>query len=318
MTMRRVGLSFVRWFDAWAGLDLSKEDEKRDTQDRSIDWLRVLPFALMHVAAIAVIWVGWSPVAVAVAIGLYVLRMFAITAFYHRYFSHRTFKTSRVAQFLFAAWAMTSIQRGPIWWASHHRHHHRHSDEKGDVHSPRQDGFLWSHVLWLISRPNYAPRLKLVPDLMRYPELRFLDRFDILVPTLFALALFGFGEALALFAPGLGTNGWQMLVWGFVISTLALFHGTFTINSLAHSWGRQRFKTGDDSRNSWVLALITLGEGWHNNHHRYPGSVRQGFYWWEFDPTYYALRVLEALGIVWDLNPVPARVLEDGRTRKAA
>ena len=295
--------SLLRWFDAGTG-SKAVDDTSRDR----IDWTRILPFVGMHAACLGVFWVGVSPVAVSAAVGLYVLRMFAITGFYHRYFSHRTFKTSRAAQFAFAVLGASAVQRGPVWWAAHHRHHHAHSDRPEDVHSPSQRGFLWSHMGWFLSRGHFAPDLARVRDLLRYPELRWLDRFDILVPFLLALGLLLVGEWLAVAHPGLGTSGGQMLVWGFFVSTVACYHGTYTINSLCHVWGRRRYATGDESRNNFWLALITLGEGWHNNHHRYPMSTRQGFYWWEVDITYYGLRLLAALGLIWDLKPVPREV----------
>lgn len=291
------------WFDSWAGVD-----ENEDFEPRSIDWMRVVPFIVLHLACLLVFAVGWSPIAVCVAVALYLVRMFAITAFYHRYFSHRAFSTSRVVQFLGALLGSTAIQRGPLWWASHHRAHHSHSDTPSDVHSPREHGFLWSHVGWIVARANFRTRLELVRDLARFPELRFLDRFDILVPVLTIPSLYGFGALLERFAPSLGTSGMQMLVWGFVVSTIALYHLTFTINSVAHRIGTRRYATRDDSRNNWALALITLGEGWHNNHHHYQASARQGFRWWEVDITYYVLRLMAALGLVWDLKPVPALV----------
>jgi len=304
--------TLLRWFDAGTGSKVV-EDASRDR----IDWARILPFVGMHAACLAVFWVGVSPVAVGAAVALYVLRMFAITGFYHRYFSHRTFKTSRAAQFAFAVLGASAVQRGPIWWAAHHRHHHAHSDRPEDVHSPRQHGFLWSHMGWFLSRGHFAPDLGRVRDLLRYPELRWLDRFDILVPIVLALSLLLLGQWLAVAYPGLGTSGGQMLVWGFFVSTVACYHGTYTINSLCHVWGRRRYATGDESRNNFWLALITLGEGWHNNHHRYPMSARQGFYWWEVDFTYYGLRLLSALGLIWDLKPVP-RAVRDVHTAVAS
>ena len=294
----------LSWFDASA---TSGSDEA--TRDR-VDWARILPFVGMHVACLAVFWVGVSAFAVGTAVALYLLRMFAITGFYHRYFSHRTFKTSRAAQFAFAVLGASAVQRGPIWWAAHHRHHHAHSDKADDVHSPKQRGFVWSHMGWFLSRRHFAPDLGRVRDLLRYPELRWLDRFDILVPFLLALGLLLAGQWLEAQRPELGVTGGQLLVWGFFVSTVACYHGTYTINSLCHVWGRRRYATGDESRNNFWLALITLGEGWHNNHHRYPMSVRQGFYWWEIDITYYLLRVLAAAGIIWDLKPVPREVRE--------
>jgi len=305
--LHTLGVAVARWFDTSAGTkDHSQEPPK-------VDWARCLPFVFLHVMCFGVIWVGWSWVAVGVCIGLYFIRMFAITGLYHRYFSHRTFKTSRWCQFAFAVLGNSAVQRGPLWWAAHHRHHHQHSDMPEDAHSPIQHGFIWSHIGWITAKRNFSTNLAAVPDLARFPELRFIDRFDIVVPILLALALFFLGVILAHVAPELGTSGFQMLVWGFFISTVALFHGTCTINSLAHVFGRRRFETTDTSRNSFLLSLITLGEGWHNNHHHYQSTVRQGFYWWEFDPTYYTLVMLSWLGLVSDLKPIPARVFEQAR-----
>jgi stearoyl-CoA desaturase (delta-9 desaturase) len=301
--MTRAWNAIMRWFDTGAAAHLPSDHE----MDR-VDWARIMPFAAMHLACLGVIWVGASPVAIGMAVALYVLRMFAITGFYHRYFSHRTFKASRGTQFAFALLGASAVQRGPIWWAAHHRHHHVHSDRPEDVHSPLQRGFLWSHMGWFLSRKHFAPDLGRVRDLLRYPELRWLDRFDILVPFGLALGLLLLGRFLAAQWPELGTSGGQMLVWGFFISTVACYHGTYTINSLCHVWGRRRYATGDGSRNNFLLALITLGEGWHNNHHRYPASARQGFYWWEIDLTYYGLRLLEMLGLIRDLKSVPPRI----------
>lgn len=299
---RATGLwaSIRGWFDNEAAVPSAHPAAHR------IDWLRLLPFVAMHVACFAVIWVGVSVTAVAVAVVLYAVRMFAITGFYHRYFSHCAFRTSRAAQFVFAVAGATGVQRGALWWASQHRHHHLHSDQQADTHSPGQHGFLWSHMGWFMAPQNFATRGELVENFARYPELRFLDRYDTLVPLALGVLLYAAGEVLASAAPGLGVTGLQLVVWGFCISTVALYHATFTINSLAHRYGRRRYATRDDSRNNAWLALLTFGEGWHNNHHHYPGAARQGFYWWEIDLTYYGLKVLAALGIIWDLKEVPA------------
>lgn len=287
--------------------------------DNGNKWTLPVPFLLLNLSVLFVFVVGVSWIAVAVAVGLYLVRMFGITAGYHRYFSHRTYKASRPVQFLLAFLGNTAAQRGPLWWAAHHRHHHVTSDTPEDAHSPIQEGGFWnSHMLWWGRRSNTSTRMERVKDLAKYPELVFLDRFDWIAPLVLALFTFGLGVALEAWAPGLGTTGWQMLVWGFVISTVVLFHGVATINSLAHVFGSRRFKTGDDSRNNFWLALITLGEGWHNNHHHYPNSARQGFYWWEVDFSWYGLRALEKLGLVRGLKSVPARVLADGRDRIAA
>ena len=300
-----------RWFDSY-----SNHEQADNSAVHKIDWLRTIPFIALHLSVLFVLVVGWSPIALGIAVGLYSLRMFAITGFYHRYFSHKAFRTSRFMQFLFAVVGASAVQRGPLWWAAHHRLHHVNADKDGDEHSPRQHGFFWSHMGWFLSRHNFATRLDKVQDFARYPELRFLDRYDVLIPTLLAVSLFVLGETLALHLPEAGTNGWQLVVWGFVISTVVLYHITFTINSLAHSVGHRRFATRDDSRNNLVLAVLTFGEGWHNNHHFYPGSARQGFAWWEFDITYYLLRLLQSLGLIWDLRPVPERVLQQrSRTR---
>jgi stearoyl-CoA desaturase (delta-9 desaturase) len=249
-----------------------------------------------------------------VAVALFALRMFAVTAFYHRYFSHRAFRASRAAQFVFAVLAASAVQRGPLWWASHHRHHHAHSDRPADSHSAREHGFLWSHVGWFLAGDNFATRLELVPDLVRFPELRWLDRYDVAVPALLVLSLCALGAGME--HAGVATSGAQLLVWGFCISTVALYHATFTINSLAHRFGSRRYATRDDSRNNWWLALLTFGEGWHNNHHHFPGAARQGFYWWEADVSYYGLRLLAALGIVRDLRAVPLSAREARRVAR--
>lgn len=292
----------MRWFDTGASAPVAGSANR-------VDWLRAIPFVAMHLACLAVIWVGVSWVAVGVALALYAVRMFAITAFYHRYFAHRTFRTSRGVQFVFAVIGAASVQRGPLWWAAHHRNHHRHTETAADPHSPTVHGFWWSHMGWFLTAEGFRTDWARIPDLAKYPELRWLDRFDTLVPVALAAALFGLGALLEHYAPGLGTSGGQMLVWGFFISTVVLFHATVTINSLAHRFGSRRFATGDDSRNNLWLALLTFGEGWHNNHHFFPGTARQGFYWWEVDVTWYGLRAMAALRLVRDLKPVPAWVL---------
>lgn len=294
--LRRLGRSLALWFDTSAATPPAAPG---GAGAKRVEWLRVMPFIGMHLMCLGVFVVGWHPGAVATGVVLYLVRMFAITGFYHRYFSHRSYRASRPVQFVMALVGASATQRGPLWWAAHHRKHHRHSDTELDVHSPRQHGFWWSHMGWITSAENFPTDLKEVRDFARYPELRWLDRFDILVPVALAAGLFAFG-------------GLPYLIWGYFVSTVVLFHGTCLINSLAHQMGSRRYDTDDDSRNSLVLALVTLGEGWHNNHHRYPGAARQGFFWWEIDLTYYGLRLLGWLGIIRDLRPVPARVLRAG------
>jgi len=276
----------------------------------TIDWLRAAPFILVNLGCLCVFWVGFSWTAFITALVLYLVRVFSIGAFYHRYFSHKTYQTNRIWQFIFALIAASSAQRGPLWWAAHHREHHLHADEPSDAHSPVQHGFWWSHMGWFMSKKHYYYNPDRVRDLARYPELVFLDRYDSLVPTFLFVSLFLSGLLLQLYAPQLGTTAGQMLVWGFCISTIALFHTTVSINSLSHVFGNKRFITKDNSRNNFFLALVTLGEGWHNNHHHYPATARQGFLWWEIDITYYLLKGLEKLGIIHDVKNVPKAVLE--------
>ena len=296
---RRLAHTVRCWFDTTAPA------ASDDGNDERIDWPRVVPFIGIHLMCLGVIWVGFSWAALSVCLALYALRMFAITAFYHRYFSHRAFRTSRVMQFVFGVAGASCVQRGPCWWAAHHRHHHRHSDQPQDLHSPVQRSFFWSHVGWFLTRRGFRTRWENIPDLAKFPELRWLDRFDIVVPLLLALGVYGLGAWLETAYPGLHTSGMQMLIWGFFLSTVLLFHATVTINSLAHRVGSRRFATRDNSRNNFALALLTFGEGWHNNHHHFPGSARQGFRWWELDITYYGLRAMATLRLIHTLKPVP-------------
>ncbi len=302
-------LTVCRWLDS----DYRREDlPDPSLLPEKVNWQRTLPFIFLHLGCLAVIWVGFSWPSLAAAVFLYLIRMFAITGFYHRYFSHRTFKTSRPIQFLFAVLGNSSMQRGPLWWAATHRHHHKHSDHEEDIHSPVVSGFLWSHIGWLTSMKNFPTAYKAIPDLAKFPELVFLNRYDQTVPFAYGFLMLGVGWLLETFFPAAGVTTGQFFIWTFFISTTVLLHGTLFINSLAHVWGRRRYETDDDSRNSWLLTLITLGEGWHNNHHRYPHSVRQGFRWWELDLTYYGLKFLSLIGLIWDLRPVPKAILEEG------
>lgn len=295
--------ALVRWFDTEAGTETIYQ-----SNEKQVDWYRVLPLIVLHLACLMVFWVGWSSVAVLSAAALYLVRMFAITGFYHRYFSHKAFKTNRFWQFVFAVIGNMAVQRGPLWWAAHHRHHHRFTDLANDVHSPKQHGFWWSHLGWLTSKANFPTQSKYVKEWTRFPELRWINRYDTVIPILFALATYLVGVLLEIISPSLGTNGPQMLIWGFFISTVVLLHATLTINSLDHMIGTRRFNTNDTSRNNAFLAILTLGEGWHNNHHRYAISARQGFRWWELDMTYFVLLLFSKLCMVSDLRPVPDKL----------
>jgi len=257
-----------------------------------------LPFILIHLSCVAAFWTGITWQAVAICIALYWLRMFGIGAGYHRYFSHRSYSTGRFFQFILAFLAQSSAQKSVLWWAAKHRHHHLHSDTQQDVHSPRHKGFAYSHLGWVFSRKHDATDLVKVADLASFPELRWLHKLEVMPAAVLAVLCF-------LIA------GWTGLVVGFLWSTVLVYHATFCINSLAHVHGRKRYVTGDDSRNNWLLAFFTLGEGWHNNHHAYQSSARQGFRWWEIDVTFYVLKALSLVGIVWDLRSPPAEVLRN-------
>jgi stearoyl-CoA desaturase (Delta-9 desaturase) len=257
-----------------------------------------VPFVLVHLACFAAIWSGVTWQAVTICIALYWLRIFAIGAGYHRLFSHRAFSTSRVFQFVLAFLAQSTAQKSVIWWASKHRHHHLYSDTEDDAHSPRHTGFIYSHLGWIFARKHDKADFDKVADLMRYPELMLLHRFELLPPLMLAALCFL-------------VAGWPGLVVGFFWSTVLVYHATFCINSLAHVRGATRYVTGDDSRNNWLLAVFTMGEGWHNNHHAFQSSVRQGFKWWEFDPTYYILVALSWIGLVWNLRTPPEQVLRN-------
>ena len=277
-------------------------EEARDAEQ--LLWLRSLPFIVMHFIPLAALWTGVSVFDVMLCIGLYGVRMFFITAGFHRYFSHRTFKTSRVMQFIFAFCAQTSAQKGTLWWAAHHRHHHLHSDEAEDIHSPLR-GFWWSHVGWILCGRYDETRWSRIRDFERFPELRWLNRFHWVPPALLGFAVWALW-------------GWSAFLIGFMLSTVLLYHGTFIVNSLAHVFGRKRYPTEDESRNSLLIALLTLGEGWHNNHHHYQNSTRQGFMWWEIDGTWYVLKMMAWVGLVWDLHEPPKAVVNGGRIGRSS
>ena len=252
-----------------------------------------VPFAAFHLVPLLAVFTGVTAEAVVLGVVLYAGRMFLITAGYHRYFAHRSFKTGRVFQFLLAFGGTMATQKGPLWWAANHRDHHRWADTERDPHSP-QAGFWWSHVGWILSGRYGAVDYARIADFAKYPELRFLDRHDWIGP-------WSLGVASFLIA------GWSGLVVGFFASTVVLWHVTFCVNSVSHIFGRRPYPTTDTSRNNVPVALLTGGEGWHNNHHYYPASARQGFRWWQLDTTWLVLRALAVVGVVRDLRGPPAR-----------
>ncbi len=281
--------------------------------EQRTDWSTNLPFLGVHLGCLLALWTGIGPFAAGIGLITLLVRMFGLTGGYHRYFCHRSFTTTRAFQFVLAAIGTAAAQKGPLWWAAHHRHHHRHSDTAADVHPPGVKGFYWAHFGWVICPANVRTRTELVPDLVRFRELRWLDRHHYAAPVCLAVGLFILGSWLEVTFPNLGTSGWELLTVGFFLSTTLLYHVTFAVNSVGHTVGRQRYDTRDASRNGLLLALITAGEGWHNNHHRYPASERQGFYWWEIDATHYVVTLLAWMGIVWDVRGPSSEVLNEGR-----
>lgn len=264
--------------------------------DDHFSWIQFIPAMIMHLGLIGIWWSGFTWASVSLCVGLYLVRVFGITGGFHRYFSHRAYKTSRGFQFVMAFLGATAMQKGPLWWAAKHREHHRDSDEPADAHSPRQYGVFDAHIGWVYREARANPDMDLVKDFSKYPELRWIERHEYMPGIITAVLC-------TLIA------GWSGFLVGFLLSTILVYHATFTINSLNHMIGKQRYLTGDDSRNNWLLALFSLGEGWHNNHHYYPSTARNGFFWWEVDVTYYMLLALSKVGLVWDLRQPPKTIL---------
>lgn len=276
-------------------------DSDNDKAAKNINWANrltfIIPFTLTHIMCLGVFFVKFSYAAVLVCFLSYAVRGIAITAFYHRFLSHRAFKTSRFMQFIFALLGATAAQGGPLWWSNHHRHHHQFADTPKDKHSPLNDGFWWSHCGWFLLGDNYKTKTDNIKDLASFPELVILDKYDALIPVLYATALYMIG-------------GWQYLIWGYFVATILIYHITFCVNSISHMFGKRPFNTKDNSRNNWWLALLTFGEGWHNNHHFWPSSARQGFKIHQIDFSFYVLKLLEKCGLIWDLRTPPKEVMD--------
>lgn len=259
--------------------------------DEKVNWISSIPFAIVHLMPLFAIFTGVSWFDVGLCFALYYIRMFFITGAYHRYFAHRSFKMGRLTQFLMAFGGATAAQKGPLWWAGHHRHHHKFSDTEEDIHSPKR-GFWWSHIGWILCDKYVPVPREQIEDFHKYPEIVWLDRYHLVAPIALGVAVQWLWGASALFV-------------GFFLSTVLLYHGTFFVNSLAHVFGRRRYATRDTSRNSFLIALITCGEGWHNNHHHFQSTAKAGFYWWEIDMTYYVIKLMSFLGLAWDLRDAP-------------
>lgn len=248
-------------------------------------WRNIVYFSALHLLPLGALITGAGAAELVAAGALYWIRIWFVTAGYHCYFSHRAFETSRAFQLVLAIGAQASGQGSVLRWATAHRYHHANSDRASDLHSPHGRGLWHAHMGWLLRTRYLAPSTPRPGPLTRFPELRWLDRHPNVPPAALALlALLAFG------LPGL------FVVYG--LGTVLVYHATFTVNSLAHRFGARPYETPDRSRNNWFVALIMLGGGWHNNHHRFPRSARQGLAWWELDVTYYVLLGLARLGIV--------------------
>lgn len=299
-------------------IELQKEERGK------IEYKKEIGFLLIHLAPLLIFWTGSTWFDWVICIALYLIRMFFVTGGYHRYFSHSTYKTSRLFQFFIAFAAQSSLQKGVLHWAANHRTHHKHSDTPQDPHSKKVYGFWYSHIGW-IAGPDYKEtKFNLIKDFAKFPELIWLNKHHLVPPLTLLILVYLVGGIVNANNAGVDitmaailSHGLSSLIVGFFLSTVLLFHGTFSINSLMHMFGKKRYESNDESKNNLILALVTLGEGWHNNHHYYQSSARQGFYWWEIDITYYGLKVLSWLGLIWDLKPVP-RHIRDSRTKEEA
>ncbi len=281
--------------------------------------LHRMDYVLLHLSPLLIIVTGATVFDWILCGILYFVRMFFVCSGYHRYFSHATFKTSRAFQLVLAFMAQTTMQKGVLWWAANHRTHHKYTDKPQDPHSPKIYGFWYAHMGWFLSKDYHKTDFSIIKDFSKFPELRWLNRNHVIPALILMLAVYLLGGLVN--ANGdismLLTAGLSTLIVGFFLSTILVYHGTYSINSLMHIIGRPRYESNDESKNSFWLALVTLGEGWHNNHHYFQSSVRQGFYWWEIDVTYYLLKILSWFGIVWDLRPVPIHI-KNSRTKEEA
>jgi stearoyl-CoA desaturase (delta-9 desaturase) len=269
--------------------------------------ITMVVFWVVQVSALLVFVVPFSAGYIGLWAVSHFLRAVGLTLAFHRYFAHRAFQMNRVARFVWACIGTAAMQKGPLWWAGHHVNHHRFADREGDPHSPMISGVYYAHIGWFLNDAKHnviEASNPVIRDFSKAPEILWLDRLFFVPPILLALAIYLAG-------------GMPWLVWGFCLPTVTLAHATFAINTVNHLFGSRRFDTIDESRNNVVTALFAAGEGWHNNHHRYQRAARNGFYWWEFDPTWYVIRLMEMVGLAWDVQPVPARIYVEARAIRA-
>jgi stearoyl-CoA desaturase (Delta-9 desaturase) len=269
--------------------------------------VQITIFWLVQASALLVFAVPFRWAFIAIWAASHFIRAIGLTLAFHRYFAHRAFKMNRVARFAWAFIGTAAMQKGPLWWAGHHVNHHRFADRDGDPHSPMVSGVYYAHIGWFLNdakNDRLEPTNPVIRDFRKAPEIVWLDKYFFVPPLLLAIVLYAIGDI-------------PLLVWGFCLPTTTLAHATFAINTVNHMFGSRRFETVDESRNNPITAVFAVGEGWHNNHHRYQRAARNGFYWWEFDPTWYVIRAMAALGLVWDVQPVPKRIYDEARVVKA-
>jgi stearoyl-CoA desaturase (delta-9 desaturase) len=271
------------------------------------NFFQIAVFWSVQVSALLVFFVPFHPALVGLWATSHFVRAVGLTLLFHRYLAHRAFKLNRVARFVWAFIGTAAMQKGPLWWAGHHVNHHKFADRDGDPHSPMVSGFYYAHIGWFLNDTRHD-RVEVTNPVMRdfspVPELALLERCFWAPPAILAAVMYLLG-------------GMPWFVWGFCLPTMTLAHSTFAINTVNHMFGSRRFETVDESRNNPVTAFFAVGEGWHNNHHRFQRAARNGFYWWEFDITWYTIKAMEAVGLAWDLQAVPARIYEEARAVKA-
>lgn len=268
--------------------------------------VQIVIFWSIQASALAVFFVPFTWGLVALWAVSHFLRAIGLTLAYHRYFAHRSFQMNRVARFFWAFVGTCAMQKGPIWWAGHHVNHHKFADREGDPHSPMVSGVYYAHIGWFLNDTKHdqlEANNPVVRDFSKAWEIAMLEKFHFIPPAILAVAMYAIGGA-------------PWLVWGFCLPTMTLAHATFCINTVNHLFGSRRFDTIDESRNNVFTAFFAVGEGWHNNHHRYQRAARNGFYWWEFDPTWYVIRAMAAVGLAWDVQPVPERIYEEARVTR--
>ena len=265
---------------------------------KKANWPLALGLAFVHAGALCALWPGfftWSALAVALAL-YYITGAFGVSLCYHRMLTHRSLKVPKALEYLVALAGTLSLQGGPITWVSTHRIHHAHADAEGDPHDAHR-GLLWTHVDWLYrpneARPSPEEQQRYAPDLCSDPVYRFLDRFAVPLQVALGLGLLAVGHL-------------PWLIWGIFVRLVFGYHVTWLVNSAAHRFGYQTYRTGDQSTNCWWVALLTWGEGWHNNHHAFPFSARHGLRWFEFDHTWIVIKLLQAARLAKNVK-LPSR-----------